>query len=188
MDTAGFVLAGGASSRMGRDKAFVTFHGRAFIEIVADAVLQVTGSVTIIGPPHVYERLGYPVIPDLRNNAGPLAGIETALSHTAADWNLVIACDMPRADAATLRRILDEALAHPECACILPQNAGLAEPLCAAYRRRLLPVVSRALDSGVRKIISALPGSAVRYLVMEDQPAFQNINTPEELRAALQLP
>src|SRR5579883_1837815 len=110
MATAGYVLAGGASSRMGRNKAFLISRDRTLLEIAAEAVLEAAGSVTIIGPPEIYRQFPYPVIPDLRTGAipalGPLAGIETALSHTVAAWNLVVACDMPAVNPRALARIL----------------------------------------------------------------------------------
>ena len=132
-----------------------------------------------------YGTLGFPVASDLRTNAGPLAGIETALSHTTADWNLIVACDMPRLTAAKLRRIIAEALVHDEVGCVLPETAdGLVEPLCAAYHKRILPDISRALTAGTRKITDALVRVQVHYIRMTKDPAFQNVNTPDEWRKA----
>jgi molybdopterin-guanine dinucleotide biosynthesis protein A len=181
MQTAGYVLAGGASSRMGRNKAFLTLDGRTLLEIAVTAVRDAAGSVTIIGSPEVYGHLGFPVIPDRRTNAGPLAGIETALTHATAGWCLILACDMPRITPSALSRILDETQARPDAGCILPESAdGHLEPLCAAYHKRLLPVISEALDAGTRKVTDALPRSLVYYMRMTNDPIFQNINTPEE--------
>ena len=190
MQTAGYVLAGGASSRMGRNKAFLMLDGLPLVEIAARAVREAAGRVTLIGPPEVYAPLGYPVIPDRRTGCGPLAGIETALSNTTADWNLLVACDMPRVVPGALRRILDVALSpdFPEtCACVLPESQhGKVEPLCAAYHRRLLPVIGKALDDGLRKVTQALPVDLIHYIRMTSEPIFQNINTPEDWRAALE--
>src|ERR1700739_3851372 len=138
MRMAGFVLAGGASSRMGRNKAFLTLGDHTLIEIVGSAVREAAGNVAIVGPLEVYGHYGFPVISDRTAGAGPLAGIEAALIHTSADgdvadWNLIVACDMPRVSPILLRRILDEAEAHPAAGCILPETApGSLEPLGAA--------------------------------------------------------
>jgi molybdopterin-guanine dinucleotide biosynthesis protein A len=181
MQTAGYVLAGGASSRMGRNKAFLTLGGRALIEIAAAAVREAAGSVTIVGPPEVYQELGIGIIPDGRANAGPLAGIETALKHAAAEWSLIVACDMPRLDAVTLRRIIDEARANPFAGCVLPESAaGRVEPLCAMYHKRSLPAIVDSLNSGIRKVADAIPSRLIHLIRMTDDPIFQNINTPEE--------
>jgi molybdopterin-guanine dinucleotide biosynthesis protein A len=181
MHAAGYVLAGGASSRMGRDKAFLMLGGRTLLEIAAAAVCEAAGSVTIIGPPDRFAGLELRVIPDRRPQAGPLAGIETALLDATSDWSLIVACDMPRLNAGTLRRVLEETVSHPDSGCILPESAaGWAEPLCAAYHKRTLPAITAALDAGTRKVTRALPSRLVHHVRMTDDPIFQNINTPEE--------
>lgn len=187
MRTAGFVLAGGASSRMGKNKAFLTLGDRTMIEIVAAAVRGAAGTVSIIGAREIYSPLGFPVIPDHQANLGPLGGIETALIETTCEWNLIVACDMPRVTQASLRSILDEAEAHPHVGCILPlRGNGHIEPLYAAYNKSILPAISRALLCGIRKVTDALPQESVHHLKMSDDPVFQNINTPEEWRRAVE--
>jgi len=190
MQTAGYVLAGGASSRMGRNKAFLMLDGLPLVEIAARTVREAAGSVTLIGPPEVYAPLGYRVIPDRRTGCGPLAGIETALTDTTADWNLLVACDMPRLVPGALRRILEVALDSDlpkSAACVLPESRdGRAEPLCAAYHRSMLPIIGKALDGGVRKVTQALPVDLIHYIRMTNEPIFQNINTPEDWRTALE--
>jgi len=168
---------------MGQNKAFLMLDGRTMLEIVASAVHQAAGNVTIVGSPEVYGHFGWPVIPDTMPGAGPLGGIATALSQTAADWNLMVACDMPRVTSVLLGRILAEAEAH-SASCILPQgDGGLVEPLCAAYHKSMLPLVSQALSRGIRKVTDALPRESIHYLRIAD-PGFQNINTPDEWRRA----
>jgi len=185
MQTAGFVLAGGASSRMGQPKAFLQLGGRTLLAIACDAVREAAGQVTIVGSPADYADLCIPVIPDSRLHCGPLAGMEAALQHSSCDWNLIVACDMPRVNAGSLGKILDAARAHPEAGCVLPESAaGRAEPLCAAYHRRALPHISAALDRGIRKVTEALPRDLVVYISMTNDEIFQNINTPEEWRLA----
>jgi molybdopterin-guanine dinucleotide biosynthesis protein A len=161
------------------------------IEIAAEAVCEAAGNVTIVGTPEIYRHLPYPAIPDLRAGAipgvGPLGGIESALAHTSADWNLIVACDMPAITAVTLQLILAAAAAHPEAGCVIPESRqGFLEPLCAAYHRRLLPALSAALDAGTRKVTSGLPEDAIHRLRMTSDPIFQNINTPEEWGALRQ--
>ena len=92
---AGFVLVGGNSTRMGRDKAQLPLHGRTLVEHIAGAVAEAAGSVTLIGAPERYPDLGIRMLPDSRPGAGPLGGICTALASTDAEWNLIVACDMP---------------------------------------------------------------------------------------------
>jgi molybdopterin-guanine dinucleotide biosynthesis protein A len=158
------------------------------LDIAASAVREAAGNVTLIGPPQTYSPLGFPVIADRQAGLGPLAGIETALFETTADWNLIVACDMPGITVPVLRRIFEEADARPAAGCILPVSAnGRLEPLCAAYHKRILPAISSALASGNRKITSALPPESIHYLHALDAGVFQNVNTPDEWRRLTEL-
>src|SRR5271166_6204295 len=117
MVAAGFVLAGGESRRMGRDKALLLYRGRPLIAHVAGTVEKGLGSqaccgsgpVAIVGHPDRYGDLGYRVLADIHANCGPLGGLVTALSASGADWNLAVACDMPNLTEADLGRLLHSA-------------------------------------------------------------------------------
>lgn len=188
IDTAGFVLAGGASSRMGTNKALLVLDGCTLLEIAISALRQAAGRVTIIGPTATYSGFGCPVIPDLRPDNGPLAGIETALTATQSTWNLIVACDMPALLPATIRQILDAALAAPDAAVVMPESAaGRLEPLCAAWHVRALPFIQHALDRGSRKVTGAVPKELVRTIHLNDAGAFQNVNTPEQWQSAIEM-
>jgi len=166
---------------MGRDKALLPFRGEALAAHVASVVAAAAGSVTLIGDPLKYGHLGYPVLPDRFPGAGPLGGIETALGFTAADWNLVLACDMPAIPAALLRGLLDAAAGRSGADALVPAGpSGRPEPLCAVYHRRCAPAFRRALDAGVRKVTEALAGLNVATYTVNDAACFQNLNTPEE--------
>src|SRR5512143_2118542 len=133
--TAGFVLTGGRSSRMGRDKPLLSIHGSLLIERTAEVVRAAAGNVTLIGAPERYAHLGLPVLPDLVGNCGPICGLHTALKTTGADWNLVVACDMPGLTAAFLSDLL-AAAKQLGCACLVPQTVSGIHRLCAVYHRR----------------------------------------------------
>ncbi len=174
------MLTGGMSSRMGRDKALLPFHGGALVAHVAAAATAAAGSVMLIGDPLKYGHLGYPVLPDRRPGAGPLGGIESALSYTTADWNLVLACDMPAISAEFLRGLL-EAAERCNADALVPEGpSGLLEPLSAVYHRRCLAEVRRALNAGVRKVTEGLTGLEVAHFAVADGACFENLNTPEE--------
>ena len=165
MRRAGFVLVGGKSSRMGRDKALLPFHGTTLVEHVAEQVRRAAGSVTLVGAPERYHRLGLPVIADRTEGCGPLAGIQAALECTEADWNLVVACDMPSVTADFLATLFEQAECCGGC-CLLPvPPSGLPEPLCAVYHRDCLATVTRALQARVLKITDALAGAPAHYLL-----------------------
>jgi molybdenum cofactor guanylyltransferase len=179
MTQTGFVLAGGASSRMGRDKAFLPYQGTTLIDHIARAVREAAGNVAIVGEPERFSHLGCRVFPDKSPGLGPLGGLFTALSVTETDWNLVVACDMPGITPEALRILLKRAgISRNECvAGALP--GGSVEPLCAVYHRRCLPVVARAIKDKQLKMFDLLAELAV-----DAQPlaavALANANTPAE--------
>jgi len=179
MKRAGFVLAGGRSSRMGQDKALLLFKGRPLVEHVAGEVRGAAGNVTLVGDPSRYTYLGYPVIEDIFAACGPLSGIHAALTHSTAEWNLVVACDMPEVTAEFLGMMLERA-AGGRADVVLPAGpSGLPEPLCAAYHRRSLEAIARALASGVRKVTDGLSGLKIDIWRVTDAHYFHNLNTPQ---------
>ena len=109
MQASGFVLAGGASKRMGQDKALLPYHGTTLVEHVAKTVSEAAGTVALIGDPARLGHLGLAVFPDELPGCGPASGIYTALRVTETDWNLVLACDMPAVSADILRQLLRRA-------------------------------------------------------------------------------
>jgi molybdenum cofactor guanylyltransferase len=181
MGVSGFVLAGGRSVRMGRDKALLPFRGATLLEYVAGVLSEALGprAVAIVGNPERYCDFGYPVHPDRVIDCGPLGGIYTALTVSGTDWNLVAACDMPNLASAGVKALLDRA-ATSEANCVLASGAsGKVEPLYGAYHRRCLPVVSRAILDKRFKMMDLLPelGAETQIVTAE---VLANVNTPAE--------
>ena len=165
---------------MGANKALLPFHGITLAQYVAGQVAEAAGAATLVGDPGCYGHLGFPVIGDNYPGQGPLAGIEAALSVSRAEWNLVVACDMPGVNAAFFRQLLDAA-ADAGADCLIPQGpAGRLEPLCAVYRLSCLDAVRDALRRDVRKVTAALTGLRTAPWNLPDAPWFQNVNTPGE--------
>lgn len=177
---AGFVLAGGRSSRMGQDKALLPWKGSTLIQSVAQEVFNAAGNVTLIGSSQTYGKLGFPVIPDKIEGCGPLGGLHAALSATTAEWNVLVACDMP----AVTGRLLEELLAAAESSgadALVPLTPGGLEPLCAVYHARLLPVVESAILSKLLKMHDFISTIQARFWPAPDPAVFRNLNTPEHL-------
>jgi molybdopterin-guanine dinucleotide biosynthesis protein A len=159
---------------MGRDKARLPFRGGDLVSAVAAAVASAAGNVTLVGHPEL------PSIPDRYPGRGPLGGILTALEHTVADWNLIVACDMPEVSAAFLTELLARAVRSPANVLLPCGPDGLPQPLCAVYRRRARAVMSHHFARGVRRVTEALAGLEVEPLVVAEVLHFQNVNTPED--------
>ena len=170
---AAFILAGGLSRRMGRDKALLAFRGSTLLENVAARAAEVAGPITIVGPPERYSHLGYPVIADRHPGAGPLAGIEAALLSSPSDRALILACDMPDVPLDLLRSLLEES-----GDCVIPRTGdGRLNPLCAVWSRTMLPAVQKALSEGRLKVLDCLKGADVKEIPW---PVLENANTPDE--------
>lgn len=174
-----WILVGGRSTRMGRDKALVEVGGRPLVLAAVDAGRAACPAVTLVGDPERYSHLGLAVVPDRSPGEGPLAGIEAALAATEADLNLILACDMPALDPS----IFETLFAAGGDVAMPRYSDGKAEPLCAVYHRRCLPSIRAALAGGVRKVTEALEALEVRYILAASPDSFVNLNTPDELRA-----
>ena len=177
---AGFVLVGGKSTRMGRDKALLPWRDRTLVDHIADAVQAAAGSVTLIGDPAKYAHLGYAVAADMVADCGPLGGILTALAASQSDWNLVLACDLPEVDAAFLRTLLARAADIGADALLPAGPSGLPEPLCAVYHRRCLDAIRAAVANGVRKVSDGLASLKIEIWRLPDSAVFHNLNTSED--------
>lgn len=180
MSRAGYVLVGGKSSRMGRDKALLPFRGTPLVRSVARSVELAAGSAVLVGDPQRYGALGYPVVPDLYPGEGPLGGILSALNHTAATVNLVTACDLPELSAGFLETLLDAAEATTADALVPVGPSGRPEPLCAVYHRRSLDTLERAFAAGTRAIAAALQDLRIIAFPVTEPAYFQNVNTPQD--------
>ena len=179
MKAAGFVLAGGQSRRMGRDKARLpVVRSQLLVETVAATLAQITDSVALVGPPEGYADLPYECLPDLRRGLGPLAGLETALLSRRAEFNVITGCDMPGLRACWLRALLEIALKSNSLCVVAKDSAGRLHPLCAVYRSGCLPFIQRALDTGQLRLLDLIRN--LQAETVEIDGIVENVNTPEQ--------
>lgn len=163
---------------MGRDKARLPLRGVPLVEAVAREVEKAAGATVLVGARDPVP--GFLSIPDLHPGEGPLGGILTALHHSKAEWNLVVACDMPEIAADFLAMLLDQAERSTAAALVPAGPSGMPEPLCAVYHRSCRAALDRAFASGIRKVTDALAGVATRQLAVAEALYFQNVNTPDD--------
>ena len=187
MDFTVFILAGGNSSRMGQNKAFLKIGGQNEITRLVDLFKKITNNIVIVTNDfEAYKSLNLPLVEDIRKGFGPLAGIEAALNYTKTENNLVVACDMPFIDTKTCLQILSQLEGYD---AVVPLIEGTRHPLFAAYRKSVLPLLSETLDNKDRKILFFLNKIRVNYIKEEDFPeldgtSFFNMNNPEEYEEA----
>ena len=181
----GYLLAGGQSSRMGTNKALLSFHGELLVERALRKLRRLCSTVAIAGG--VPELSPYAlVIPDEFPGQGPLGGIVSALEHSTTERNLFLAVDMPLLPVAALEALLS-ASGDPALVT-LAQSAGRVQPLCGVYSRRALPVLRAELLKGNRRVRAAVEATgAIHYWQAPDPAWFTNVNTPDEFAAAEKL-
>jgi molybdopterin-guanine dinucleotide biosynthesis protein A len=180
----GVILAGGASSRMGRGKPFLPIGAHTLIELVMQRLRPFVERVVIIGNAHNVHRLrdtlsADAILMDAQPGYGPLMGIYTGLLHTETLLNLFVPCDMPWVERGLVNRLLDCCRQGVDVvASRLPLEGVQPFPLvCQTTAAR---TIGALLDRGERSLQALLhqPGA---QLIEIDEPAlwrsFTNVNT-----------
>jgi len=181
----GFILAGGASSRMGTDKARLLIGDESFVQRIGRQLSKVTPKVSVVGKMDP-TGLTFPVVQDVHEDWGALGGLHAALAACEAQWALVVACDLPYVTAALFNRLLLLAMGFDAVAPV--QKDGRRQPLCAVYRvAACLPRAEALIKTGERKPVALLQSVTTRWLEfseVEDLTGanrfFDNINTPQD--------
>jgi molybdenum cofactor guanylyltransferase len=174
----GFVLAGGKSARMGRDKALLDWHGRTLLDHMIALVARVADRVHVVGRD---------ALPDRLQGLGPLSGIATALEASETDANLVVAVDLPFLSEKLLKYLKSEA--ERSNARLIACKIGSDFPLCLIIRHDLLPEIHQRLtsrDLSIHTLIERTPSRLISEIELLsagfDASLFRNINTEREYR------
>ena len=180
------VIAGGRSSRMGRDKRFLALAGCSMLEGLLKKTAAIPFRERYLCGAEASEKLsvlcsayGLVFVADARPAAGPLEGIRSGLAQLRADYALAVSCDMPLFAYEHLRPLL--AAVNGELA-IIPVVGGRRQPLAGLYHRQILPVVERALEQGENKIGQVIEQVPHKLVELVDSDAFFNVNTPADFR------
>jgi len=187
------VLAGGASSRFGRDKALVQLGGESLLRRLCGALRGVVPVVTIVGAAAKYGDLGVRCIADRWPGEGPLGGIITALGTSAesregaaVEWNLIVGCDMPFLSCEWLMFMVQRAAAS-SADVVMPESKHGLEPLCACWRTSARGALQLEFEQGARRVAEAMKHLRVEVLDETHWKRFDsagrlfwNMNTPAE--------
>lgn len=191
LSVTGFVLAGGASRRMGKNKATLVLGGKTMLQRQLCLLREVCRSVAIIAPPEKFHGLSVPVLPDNPKGAGPLGAIYTGLSQTRTEFNLFIGCDLPFMDVRFLRFIVQRATGNGADVTVARSMEGRLQTLCGVYRRRAQSRIRSCLELGQKKVSCFFPQVHCLIIPWRDlarrgfcSRIFDNMNTPEEYEAA----
>ena len=184
----GLVLAGGHSKRMKTDKAAIRYHGKTQAEATFERLSRFCDKVFLSDrreqadlPGHA----GLPQIHDTFHEIGPLGGILSALAaHPDTAW-LVLACDLPYLDDATLENLIRRRNPKKLATAYTSSHDGKPEPLCAIYEPHSRGPLEAILAGGIRCPRKALMQSDVELLEPVNPVALDNMNTPEEYEVAM---
>ena len=176
------MLAGGKSSRMGKDKGLVLFNGQPMISYVLKALGETGIPFNIIANNEGYEKFGHPVVADLVVDKGPMGGLLTAFSNTKAKAVLLMSCDMPLVNSEAIKQLIDKAVINQ---IIAPTEEGRVNPLFALYPLSLKHEVERRITNGRLKMTDLIlenKHTLVPSIVRENPGIFRNVNNEDELK------
>lgn len=190
-DVTGVILAGGESSRMGRNKALLEVNGEPMIGTAYRRMAELFDNVLLVtNTPEIYEFIPCRKLADIYPCMGPLAGIHAALSGCSGDRVFVTACDMPSLNPHLIREL---GSIQRGADVVIPETPGGLEPLHAFYAKSCLPKMERMLRAGERRILSFFDQAQVRLVprgriaaLDPDFSSFRNINTPEDYQRLAQ--
>ncbi len=179
------ILAGGKSRRMGRDKKFLLYRGRSFLEIAVENAKAISSEVLVsLGTEEQEEEvinLGYDVatvVDDVRDR-GPLMGLCSALRRCTKEYAAVMPCDTPLLSPEVFRPLLEESKGWD---AVIPVVRGLPEPLIGVYRvEPFLRACEEAVEAGNFKVGDAVKRlDRIKYFPMGTS-GFLNVNTPGDM-------
>jgi molybdopterin-guanine dinucleotide biosynthesis protein A len=189
----GYILAGGKSSRMGRDKAFLEIGDKTFVENAVDALKPNCSQVKIVlnkSQTHFIEKLpsNIPYVFDLYENRGAPGGIHAALQDCETEFAVILAVDLPFVMSKTIAALAKIALSENVAAIIPRQNDCRLQPLCAVYRViNCLPKIEKLLDekesASVRNFLDIINTKSIEAGDLSaDENLFTNINYPQDFK------
>lgn len=189
----GIILAGGRSSRLGKDKGLCAFKGKSLVSYAIEILKPLCGNMIISANyfPEKYAALGLPVVPDKIQGIGPMGGILTCLKQSKTQHNLVLSCDTPFVNTDVFRHLLNE-VENFQVVCPAHETF-LLEPLSAYYNTNVLGDLEEAIRKKEYKMMRFFKRirfksvSIDEHLPFFSDYLFLNLNTPEDLEKAERL-
>ncbi len=184
MQITGIILAGGKSSRMGTDKAFLDFEGKTLLNH-AIALLHIHFPLLLISSNNnELSRLKIKVVNDEVLNCGPLGGVFSCLKQSETEWNFILSVDSPFVHSGFISALKNELI---EVDAVVPVHKKGSEPLIAFYNKSCLPAMQKQLNSGNYKMQSLLNEVNTKWVDSEKWIAkypkiFRNLNNPSDLK------
>lgn len=190
------ILAGGKSSRLGKDKVSETVGKKGLLQRVISCVSPLSNDIIVVTVgkqtfPELVDCNRLRIINDIYPGKGPLGGIYTGLVSSTSFYNLIVASDMPFLNQALLRYMVQLSVNFD---LVVPRVGNLTEPLHAVYTKDCLAPIERMVKQGELEIYSLFNLVKVRYVEAEEierydpgHLSFFNINTAADLKKAREL-
>jgi molybdopterin-guanine dinucleotide biosynthesis protein A len=183
-DVTGYVLAGGESRRMGRDKRWIVFEGKMLLDRSLSILEQIlTKKPLVVGDnfDSAYYK-DYPVLHDVVQKQGPLGGLVAALRHCKTSWALILPVDMPKLNTELIRKLAEVCSDEIDVAALAVDNQ--IEPLVALYKRQTLSFWQKQLKSQERSVLINLQHLKTKIVNLpKGDPAALNVNSPADLNS-----
>jgi len=182
LETEAFILSGGKSSRMGRDKGMVLFQGKPMISYIIEAVNEAGVQVNMIANDIKYRSFGFPVYADVVTEKGPMGGLLTAFTNSEAEVVFLVSCDMPLISTEAVKELLKLADREKIIAATVEERVN---PLFALYPKFLKPDVENRIASGRLKMTDFIlenKHTLVPSITRKYPHVFRNVNNEEELK------
>lgn len=185
-DVMGIILAGGQSTRLGQNKAFIEIDGQILVERVARRLYRVVAQIVLVtNSPDEFAFVGLPMTADLIPGVGAAGGLHAGLSAIGTEYGFVVGCDMPFLNVSLMRYLISLREGYD---VVIPRLGQYHEPLHAVYSRRCLATIEERVRSGRRRILDVCRDMRVRYvdeieIDLHDPHhlSFFNINDPQDL-------
>ncbi len=184
------ILAGGKSSRMGTNKAFLKLEGKTFIELQIELLRKMFDEIFISANISLeYECLNLPIYQDIYPDKGPLGGIYTSLMNSNSSHTFMLACDMPFVQPELITHLKN---LTKEYDVVIPKSEKGLEPLHAFYSKKCIDPIKKALDENKLRIISFFPHVNVKIVELDKlaslnsfKDSIKNLNTRDEYEDVL---
>jgi molybdopterin-guanine dinucleotide biosynthesis protein A len=183
-DVSAIILAGGRSSRFGPDKTLVCINGKTLLENVIENLETHFGDIIIsisAGSNHNTRHFNHHTVVDEQADCGPLMGILSALRTSRTPVNFICACDIPEIDMRFIEKMMAFTSGYE---IVVPRTGNnFFEPLFGFYHLSLTGRMESFLQRKGRKVNRFLDECATKYLYLEENNWYRNLNTVSDFRA-----
>lgn len=181
----GIILAGGASSRMGKDKGLCEFKGKSLVSYAIEALLPICDTILISSNnTENYQKFGFDVVLDQYKNIGPIGGIFSSLNRSTTYHNLVVSCDTPFINTQLMEYVLSNSNGYD---IVVPEHGdSYVEPLAAYYSSSIISILQESINQKDYKIMNLFSKVRFRSIKVDtisgySTKLFKNLNTPSDL-------